>query len=192
MLQKLINTFEELKKYIFIIDRGQKGRIIIKFRDENFYHLVGLHKIHFDTFLPSYIKTKEKQYKHIKKNIEKYDNILRNQIVKKDTLKYRIEWFPKLLDLLKDESTTLYNLKEKVPGSMYDGDYGLLKIYEIMYCLLGLKELNSNNDKIYCAPQSFMVNNRENSLTKYKVPLYMNEIIFVPADEYDIENEIYV
>lgn len=187
MLQDLINTFEELKKYVFVIDRGNKGKIIIKFRDEHFYHLIGLHKIHFDTFLPSYIKTKDKQYKYIKKHIDKYNNILQNQIVKKDTLQYRIKTFPNILDLLKDTNTTLYNLKEKVPGSMYDGDYGLLKIYETMYCLLGLKEFEKQNDEIYCAPQSWMVNNRENSLTKFKIPIYMKNISFISVEEYNRE-----
>ena len=78
-------------------------------------------------------------------------------------------------------------MKEKVPGSMYDGDYGLLKIYEEMYCLLGLKETEKTEDEIYCVPQSWMANNRENNLTKYKVPLYMNKIIAIPTEEYDNE-----
>ena len=187
MFQDLVNTFEELKKYVFIIDRGKKEKIIIKFRDEHFYHLVGLHKIHFNSFIPSYIKTREKQYKYMKKHIDKYNIVLKNQTVKKDVLLYRIKTFSNLLDLLKSDNTILYNLKEKVPGSMYDGDYGLLKIYEEMYCLLGLKETEQIDDKIYCVPQSWMANNRENSLTKYKVPLYMNKIIVMPIEQADNE-----
>ena len=184
MLQNLIHTFEELKKYIFIIDRGNKEKIIIKFRDEHFYHLVGLHKIHFDNFLPSYIKTKDKQYKYIKKHIDKYNNILQNQILEKDTLQYRIKTFSNILDLLKGNNTILYNLKEKVLGSMYDGDYGLLKVYEDIYCLLGLKEFDKQKNEIYCAPQSWMANNRENYLTKFKIPIYMNTIISILVEEY--------
>ena len=187
MFQDLVNTFEELKKYVFIIDRGKKEKIIIKFRDEHFYHLVGLHKIHFNSFIPSYIKTREKQYKYMKKHIDKYNNVLKNQTVKKDVLLYRIKTFSNLLDLLKSDNTILYNLKEKVPGSMYDGDYGLLKIYEEMYCLLGLKEIEKTQEEIYCVPQSWMANNRENNLTKYKVPLYMNKIIAIPIEKYDNE-----
>ncbi len=187
MLQKLIDTFEVLKKNVFIIDRGQKGKIILKFKDEHFYHLVGLHKINFDMFLPSYIKTKDKQYKYIKKHVKKYDNILKNQIAEKNTLQYRIKTFSSILDLLKGENTTLYNLKEKVIGSMYDGDYGLLKIYESMYCLLGLKELDKIETEIYCVPQSWMANNRENNLTKFKKPLYLNKIIPIPIYKYNDE-----
>ena len=48
MLQNLIDTFEELKKYVFIIDRGSKGNIVIKFNNDNFYHLIGLHKTNID------------------------------------------------------------------------------------------------------------------------------------------------
>ena len=44
MLKEAIDTFEELKKYVFIINRGNKPSIIIKFENENFYHLIGLHK----------------------------------------------------------------------------------------------------------------------------------------------------
>ena len=83
MLQEVIDAFEELKKYVFIIDRGIKGQIIVKFHDKNFFHLVGLHKIDFSSFIPSYIKTRDRQYKHIKKNIDKYDKILENQLIKK-------------------------------------------------------------------------------------------------------------
>ena len=93
MLKELIDTFEELKKYVFIIDRGEKEKIIIKFKDEHFYHLVGLHKIHFDIFLPNYIKTKDKKYKFIKKNIDKYENILKNQIVKRTHYKIELNRF---------------------------------------------------------------------------------------------------
>ena len=67
MLQDLIDTFEELKNYVFVIDRGNREKIIVKFRDEHFYHLVGLHKIHFDSFIPGYIKTRDRQYRFIKK-----------------------------------------------------------------------------------------------------------------------------
>lgn len=185
MLQELIDTFEFLKSFVFIIDRGQKGRIIIKFNDSHFYHLIGLHKINFDIFLPNYIKARDKQYKYIKKNVDKYDNILTNQIAKKDTLKYRINTFHNLPDLLQGNNTTLYNLKQKVPGSLYDGDYGILKIYETLYCLLGLKEFGKNESDIYCAPQSWMANNRENSITKYKIPIYMNKIEAIPLEQFD-------
>ncbi len=187
MLKDLIETFEELKKYVFIIDRGDKGKIIVKFKDEHFYHLIGLHKIHFDIFLPDYIKTKEKQYKFIKKNIEKYDNILKNQIVKKDTLQNRINSFHNLLDLLKGNGIKLYNLKEKNPNSLYEGDYGLLKIYNTLYCLLGLKEFNKIENEIYCAPQSWMADKREINIIKYKIPIFINRIIFIPVNQYTNE-----
>ena len=185
MLQELINTFEELKKYVFIIDRGNKGKIILKFKDEYFYHLVGLHKINFNVFLPNYIKTKEKQYKYIKNNIKKYDNILQNQILEKNTLTNRINTFHKILDLLlNSENTFLYNLKERVPESMYNGDFGLLKTYETLYCLLGLKITDISDNLIHCVPQSWMVSNRETIMTKYKVPIYLKEIQVILKDEY--------
>ena len=49
-------------------------------------------------------------------------------------------------------NTILYNLKEKVPGSVYNGDYVLLNIIENIYCLLGLK---LDNNLVY-VPQSWM------------------------------------
>ena len=103
MLQDSIDAFEELKKYVFIVDRGELGKIIIKFHDENFYHLIGLHKIDFDLFLPYYLKTKVKKYKYIKNHINKYDKILDDLTLKKYGIKRRITTLHNLVDLLKND-----------------------------------------------------------------------------------------
>lgn len=186
MLQDLIDTFEELKKYAFIIDRGSKGSIIIKFRNDNFYHLVGLHKTNIDMFIPTHIRTKDKKYKYIKKNVAKFNNILENQIKEKDSLIFRISTFQNILDLLNgNNNTILYNLKEKNPNSLYNGDFGLLKIYEQLYCLLGLKCESINGNIISCAPQSWMASNRINKLIEYKHPIFMQQISKVPISAYN-------
>lgn len=80
MLKDIIETFEELKKYVFIVNRGDKKNIIITFNDSNFYHLIGLHKMGIDRFFPDYIKTKSRKYEYIKKNIDKFDGIIKNHI----------------------------------------------------------------------------------------------------------------
>ena len=67
LLQDLIDTFEKLKTNVYIIDRGDKGTIIIRFKDNNFFHLVGLHKTNLNLFIPDYITSKAKIYKYIKK-----------------------------------------------------------------------------------------------------------------------------
>jgi len=148
---------------------------------------VGLHKINFNMFLPSKIKTQDKKYKYIKNNIGKYDNILRNQIKGKNSLELRILTFCRIKDLLSNNNNTiLYSLKEKVAGSLYNGDYGLMKIYvDGIYCLLGLKEENANDNIINCAPQSWMANNRINKLVEYKRPIYMDKIIMIPVELYN-------
>ena len=76
ILQELIDTYEEIKKYVYVIKRGDKSSITIKFNDNNFFHLVGLHKTHLDLFIPHYISSKAKKYKYIRKNINKFNNIL--------------------------------------------------------------------------------------------------------------------
>lgn len=191
MLQEAIDTFEELKKYIFIINRGAKGFIIVKFNNNNFYHLVGLHKMNINMFLPQYIKTQDKKYKYIKKHIKKFDNILKNQIKEKDLLKLRVTTFVRIKDLLTNENNTiLYNLKEKVEGSLYNGDYGLMKTFEDdISCLLGLKEETNINNIINCAPQSWMASNRINRLIEYKRPIYIKSITAIPIKLYN-QNEM--
>lgn len=186
-----IDTFEELKKYIFIINRGTKGFIIVKFNNNNFYHLVGLHKTNINMFLPQYIKTQDKKYKYIKKHIKKFDNILKNQIKEKDLLKLRVTTFVRIKDLLTNENNTiLYNLKEKVEGSLYNGDYGLMKTFEDdISCLLGLKEETNINNIINCAPQSWMASNRINRLIEYKRPIYIKSITAIPIKLYN-QNEM--
>lgn len=191
LLEELIDTFEEVKKYVFIINRGDKKAIVIRFDNEHFFHLVGLHKTNINMFFPSYIKTQAKKYKFMKNNIQKYNNIIENQIKEKNTLELRIKTFRYILDLLKSNNNTiLYNLKNPPVGSRYDGDYGLLKIYEQINCLFGLKQENENNNIIHCAPQSWMASNRVNQLVEFKKPIYMRNITTIPKEYYNINTDV--
>lgn len=188
MLEELINTYEELKKYVYIIDRGKNGLLIIKFDNRNFYHLVGLHKTNIAMFIPSYIKTQDKKYKYIKKNITKFNNILESQIKEKDLLILRINTFTRIKELLNNSANTmLHNLRDrKVEGSLYNGDYGLVKVFEDnISCLLGLKQENENNNIINCVPQSWMASERINRIIEYKRPIYMKSIVAYPANLYN-------
>ncbi len=190
MLQEIIETYEELKKCVFIVKRGDKAPIIVKFHNDNFFHLVGLHKTGISRFIPDKIKSRDKQYKFLKKNVDRFNNILENQIQEKDSLKLRMQTFSKILELLKEspENTLLYNLSNKVPGSVYDGDYGLLKVFENdLNCLLGLKIHDQNDKVIVCAPQSWMASNRRNRLIDGKRPLYLESISNIPKDLYNDE-----
>lgn len=192
MIESLVETFEELKKYIYIVDRKNKDYIFIKFQNDNFYHLVGFHKIkNFDNYFPAHIKSKDKRYKYIKKNPEKFNNILKNQLKEKDLLALRINTFSNVLDLLKGYNTSLYNLKPQVANSLYDGDYGLMKMYEKdICCLLGLKINNKCDNKINCSPNSWMASNRINKLVEFKKPAYMDKISSIPSDMYDANNKL--
>ena len=187
MVEKLIDSFEELKKYIFVITRKNKPDIVVRFKNDNFYHLVGLHKIkNFDNYFPSKIIAKDKKYKYIKKNPEKFNNILKNQIKEKDLLKLRIETFPNIIDLMKGNDTNLYNLKTKTVGSLYNGDYGLKKMYDHnVCCLLGLQVTDKSKNNINCFPNSWMANKNNNNLVKCKRPIYMENIVAVQIEYYN-------
>ena len=108
----------------------------------------------------------------------------------------RIRTFHYILDLLDNYKTMLYDLKQKVPGSRYEGDYGLLKLYEDdafdeVFCLLGLVEKDVEERSILCSPQSWMVTNRGNNKLVYgKRPMYMKEISAIPASLYKDTFEI--
>lgn len=184
MVEKLIDTFEELKKYTFIVNRKDKSSIIIKFHNYNFYHLIGMHKIkNIDNFFPTHIKARDKRYKYIKNNIKKFNNILENQIKEKDSLKLRITTFCNIIDLLKGNNTTLYNLKPQLPNSRYEGDFGLMKKYENdICCLLGLKIDSKIDNKVYCSPNSWMASKRINKLIEYRRPIYMESITSLPIE----------
>ncbi len=189
MLHNLIKVFESLKKYVYIVDRDEKGILIIQFHNDNFYHLVGLHKTNIDMFIPNNIKSKDKKYKYIKKNIEQFNGILENQIKGNHTLQYRINTFQNIFDLLKGNNTFLYSLKVKNhPMSLYDGDYGLTKSYEKISCLLGLKEKEIINNKIICIPQSWMASRGPNPLVKNKKTLYLKSINGIPNELFNDNN----
>lgn len=184
MLFDLISTFEELKKYVFIIDRGTKGSIIFRFKNENFFHLVGLQHANIQMFIPPHIKTKDKQYKHIKKYTNKYNDIIENQIKEKDSLQLRMETFTNITDLLNGDKTNLFDTKGRNDGSLIDGEYGLLKIYENIYCFLGLKIDNEKEDRIYCAPQTWFADRKAYKRVAGKKPLFVNNISKINKDLY--------
>lgn len=190
MVEELIKTFEELKKYVFLINRGQQGFLSIRFHNNNFYHLVGFHKLDFDKFFPTHIKSKDKRYKYIKKNVQKFNNILDNQLKEKDRVKLRIYTFHNVLDLLKGYNTSLYNLKPQIRGSMYDGDYGLMKTYQFdICCLLGLKIEEIEAKICKCVPQSWMASTRINRLVEFKKPIFMEAIYMIPIENYTKETD---
>lgn len=76
MLQEIIDTYEYLKKYIFIIE-SEKTPIILSFQNEHFFHLLGLHKLNLDIYFPKKITNKANQYKYIKKMLKNLKMLLR-------------------------------------------------------------------------------------------------------------------
>ncbi len=193
MISKLIENYEEIKKYIFVLNIGDKGTIAIKFDNKHFYHLYGLHKTNIDTFFPTYLKSTDSKYKYIKKNSKQFDKILENQIKEKHSLELRISTFSNIIDLLKGVNVKLYNLKEKVPNSLYNGDYGISKIYNNqIHCLLGLKSINKMHEIIKCAPQSWMASLKINRLVENKKPMYLNGITKLPISCFDENENIFI
>jgi len=180
----------EIEKYVYIINRKDKGFIFIQFHNENFFHLIGLHKIkNIDNYFPTHIKSKSKRYKYIKKNIKKFNNIIDNQTKEKDLLKLRISSFINIIDLLKGSNTVLYNLNPKMPNSIYDGDYRLMKMYEDdICCLLGLKIDNIVDNKFICNPNSWMASNRINKLVEFRRPIFMEKISKISIENYNSNN----
>ena len=174
MLKKLIDIYEEIKENVYIIDRGTLEPIIIKFSSENFYHLIGLHKLNIDMFFPRNMKSKDKRYKHMKKNTEKYENIIKNQIKGKHTLELRINTFPNIKNLFDDVS--LYNLKQAKITPLYKGDYGLLKLFDNIYCLLGIKMIDYKELYLY-TPQTWIADKR---ILIKQTPKYYKSIIIIP------------
>ena len=183
MLKEAIKTIEELKKYVYVIDRGEKENIVIKFENSNFYHLLGLHKTKINNFFPNKMMSKDKIYKYIKRNVDKFENILNNLLNEENRIKLRILSFPYILNLLNDTNSMLYDLSKNRPvGSLYNGDYGLFKILKNIYCLFGLKIDSIDNKFINCAPQSWMPSDRKNSMIEFKRPIYMKEILKIPLN----------
>ena len=185
ILKELFDTFEELKKNVYIINRGDKNPLIIKFKNEHFFHLVGLHKTNIKIFIPNYITSKDKVYKYIKKNLKKFNNILLSEMKEEKLLTFRVSTFNKIIDLLNENNQSLYSLKPQKFGSMYEGDFGLLKIYENYNCLLALIIDEVDINAIKCAPQSWMVSDRVNQLINGKKPIYMKNISVIPKDIYE-------
>lgn len=111
-----------------------------------------------------------------------------SEIKDNESLEYRVTTFYLILDLLNGNNTSLYNLQQKTPGSLYTGDYGLLKIYIDVNCLLGLVVNEQLETIIECSPQSWMASNRINHLIAGKRPIYLEGIITIPKEIFDETN----
>lgn len=198
MIQELIDTFEKLKKYKYLIDMGKDGLMLIEFNDENFYHLAGLHKVDLSIYFPKGCISKEKQYKYIKTHTEKFEKVLQNKIKENRLLTQRIKTFKYIPDIFKNVGVNLYNVREnKQTMSLYNGDYALSKTYQELqkngnakpiYCILGLKNQKSLPKKYLCVPQSWMASDRPNSLIEYKKPLYIGYISPIPTEVSQFED----
>ncbi len=192
MVQELIETFEKLKQYSYFIDMGKDGLMLIEFKNENFYHLAGLHKINLSVYFPKNCISKDKQYKYIKSHADKFEKVLRNKMNENNLLKQRINTFKYIPDIFDEYGVILYSLHDKKnPMSLYNGDFGLMKIYQQtfcdndikqIYCLLGLKNHVASEKRYACVPQSWMADTRPNSLVQYRKPLYIKSISKLPAN----------
>jgi len=116
-------------------------------------------------YFPKKITSKTKRYKYIKENADKFDNIIKDKIKRKHILKYRIETFHNIMNLLQNNDTKLYNLKYDRTGSLFDGDYGLYNVFDNLHCLLGIKRDDYSE---YYIPKSWMASNRKSKLTSDK------------------------
>ena len=196
-INEIIEIFEQLKKYVFFIEMGQNKKIILKFTNDKFYHLLGLHKMNLDQFFPKNIISKDKRYKYIKKNPDKFQNVIENQFKRKNLLELRVKTFTKILDLLKGENTSLYNFKNQNksnPYSNYNGDFALTKTYQYdIFCLLGLKIDTTYDKYLSCVPNSWMASHRINQLVEFRKASYMDKITAIPKEFLnDLINSIYV
>ena len=143
--------------------------------------------MNLDIYFPNKLKSKSKKYQYIKSKSEKFNTILENQIKEKVLLQYRISTFNNILDLLNGNNVTFYEFREQIPGSQFNGDYGVLKIYEELNCLLGLRINKMINNITNSIPISWMASNRSNKLVEFKRPSYINSITAIPKELYNDE-----
>lgn len=64
--------------------------------------------------------------------------------------------FSNIEDLLNGVKTNLFDIRGSNDGSLIKGEYGLLKIYEDVYCFLGLKVDNENDNATHCVPLTWI------------------------------------
>ncbi len=88
-----------------------------------------------------------------------------------------MQTFNNIIDLLNGEKTNLYDIRGKNDGSLIKGDFGLLKIYEEIYCFLGLKKIDSpTNEDLVCTPITWLTDRKAYKRVTNKKPLYISHI----------------
>lgn len=72
-----------------------------------------------------------------------------------------MQTFINIIDLLNGEKTSLYDIRGKNDGSLINGDFGLLKIYEDIYCFLGLKKIDvPTSENLVCTPITWIADRK--------------------------------
>lgn len=88
-----------------------------------------------------------------------------------------MQTFINIIDLLNGEKTSLYDIRGKNDGSLINGDFGLLKIYEDIYCFLGLKKIDvPRSENLVCTPITWIADRKAYKRVANKKPLYISYI----------------
>ena len=88
-----------------------------------------------------------------------------------------MQTFINIIDLLNGEKTSLYDIRGKNDGSLINGDFGLLKIYEDIYCFLGLKKIAvPTSENLVCTPITWIADRKAYKRVANKKPLYIRYI----------------
>jgi hypothetical protein len=162
----LQNAFKEYEKVVFKdyhveLDNGKT--IIIRFFPDNFYHLLGIHKLSDLSIKGRQTKTFYNQVKRRRLTIEHLE-----KSVFYDEIKPRIESFT-VLDIINDRKLIEFN-KARIHGCSLNAKYIFYSERHTLMLILGVtNDKNTNKAKEIFCPSTFFPRKREKQQDKYIV-----------------------
>ena len=153
-LAQAIASFEELKKYKFIITTKKYGSLVLEFYNHHFKHLFGIQ--YMNLILPENIKSSAALYRYLVKKHSKFEEQINLQIKNNEQLENRVKQFVLIDRLLYSVDLKLYKQHMPKNGSMLNVNF-ILYSEQLGYKLM--LALNENTDNTV-SPSSWMVESR--------------------------------
>ena len=182
-LTKSAKAFERLLKTEYSFKAGHKNKLIslkINFMKEDFFHLVGLHKLRDIEKLNDPSFSKPKIFDAVADGAITYDELQKSVFF--DEIDSRISCFCKLEELLDKEDLIFRYYKNKVKGSGISADY-LLFFDDDLPNLCFFLTYRSNKKGFLCGSSFFAAEDNRHIIGQPKFKVLYKSKKYIDTDE---------
>ena len=182
-LTKSAKAFERLLKTEYTFKAGHKNKLIslkVNFMKEDFFHLVGLHKLRDIEKLNDPSFSKSRIFDAVADGTITFDDLQKSVFF--DEIDSRIRYFCQLEELLDKEDLIFRYYKNKVKGSGISADY-LLFFDDNLPNLCFFLTYRGNQKGVLCGSSFFAAENNRHIIGQPKFKVLYKSKKYIDTDE---------